>query len=355
MQHAVIMAGGSGTRLWPLSRQRRPKQLMRLFGGDSLLQLAWHRLKGVFDPGNIWIITSAQYIEQVAKALPDIPRENLIGEPVGRDTANAIGLAAHLLARRDPDGTMAVFTADHLITPQDEFARAIRAGLEAAERFPESLITFGITPAGPQTGYGYIHRGPEVSPGIYRVLAFKEKPTRDIAQQYVASGDYYWNSGMFVWPVPTILKELERRLPENSRTLSGLAAGWGKMPGDVASAAFAALTKISIDFAVMEHAAHVLVVEMNCRWLDVGSWEAVGHTQTPDNSGNMLLASRTLLADSGSNILVSEDDHLLAALGVHDLVIVHSEDATLICHRDYVEAIRELAAIRQQQFGGTYE
>ena len=355
MQHAVIMAGGSGTRLWPLSRQRRPKQLMRLFGGDSLLQLACRRLQGLFDPGNIWVITSAQYIEQVAEALPAIPRENLIGEPVGRDTANAIGLAAHLLARRDPDGTMAVFTADHLITPQDEFARAIRAGLNAAERFPESLITFGITPVGPQTGYGYVHRGPKVAPGTYGVLAFKEKPTRDIAAQYVASGDFYWNSGMFVWQLPTILRELGLRLPENSRTLAELAAGWGKMQSDVASTACASLKKISIDFAVMEHAAQVLVVEMNCRWLDVGSWEAVGHTQTPDNSGNMLLASRTLLADSSGNILVAEDDHFLAALGVHDLVIVHSEDATLICHRDHAEAIRELAAIRQQRFGGAYE
>ena len=206
MRHAVIMAGGAGTRLWPLSRKMRPKQLMRLFEGASLLQLARRRLDGLFAPENIWVITSADYLDLVAAELLDLPRENLIGEPMGRDTANAIGLAAHLLALRDADATMGVFTADHIISPQDEFATAIRRGLEAAERFPESLITFGITPDSPHTGYGYVQRGAQVAPHVFRAGKFQEKPTREVAETYLKSGEYYWNSGMFTWRVSAILE-----------------------------------------------------------------------------------------------------------------------------------------------------
>jgi mannose-1-phosphate guanylyltransferase len=355
MQHAVIMAGGSGTRLWPLSRRDRPKQLLHLFDGQSLLQLACRRLEGLFDPANVYVVTSARYIDQVAEALPSIPHENLIGEPVGRDTANAIGLAAHLLVRRDPQGTMAVFTADHLITPQEEFARAVQTGLGAVQQFPDSLVTFGITPTGPHTGYGYIHRGAEVAPGIHRVLAFKEKPAREVAERYVELGEFYWNSGIFVWRLPAILRELARHLPENSRVLGELAADWGALPGQVVGDKFGGLEKISIDYAVMERAADVLVVGMQCRWLDVGSWLAVGQTRTPDEAGNVAVARHTLAVDATNNILISEADHLLAVLGARDLVVVHSADATLICGRDHAEAVRELAVLARQRFGARYE
>jgi mannose-1-phosphate guanylyltransferase len=232
MRHAVIMAGGSGTRLWPLSRRMRPKQLLRLFEGASLLQLARHRLEGLFAPAQIWVITSASYRDLVAAELPDLPTENLIGEPVGRDTANAIGLAANLLAQRDPDATMAVFTADHLISPQEPFAVAIRAGLDAAEAYPDSLVSFGITPDSPFSGYGYVRRGEPVAPRVYRVAEFKEKPAREQAEHYVRSGQYLWNSGMFAWRVSTILAELQRHLPTNAALLAALAAGltWAHGP-----------------------------------------------------------------------------------------------------------------------------
>ena len=356
MQHAVIMAGGSGTRLWPLSRQMRPKQLMRLFGGASLLQVARRRLEGIFEPANTWVITSANYIDLVAEELPDIPRENLIGEPMGRDTANAVGLAAEILARRDPDGTMAVFTADHLINPQNAFADAIRKGLDAAEQFPESLITFGITPDSAHTGYGYVRRGEVVAPGTHRVLEFKEKPTLEVAERYLATGDYLWNSGMFVWHLSAIRAEMTRNLPENTRTLEELAASWGKLAGTPAGAAkFESLKKISIDFGVMEKAASVLLVEMNCRWLDLGSWIAIGATGEPDDKGNVCIAPNALIVEGQNNILVSEDDHLVVSLGVDDLVVVHSSDATLVCHRDHVQAIRDLVGLRKEQFGDRYE
>lgn len=356
MRHAVIMAGGAGTRLWPLSRKLRPKQLLRLFDGQSLLQIARRRLTGLFEPANIWIITSAHYLDQVAAELPDIPRANLIGEPMGRDTANAIGLAATLLARRDPDATMAVFTADHIITPQNRFAAAIATGLTAAEQHADTLITFGITPLGPHTGYGYLHRGEQVGPGVYRVAEFKEKPSRDVAEQYLRTGEYYWNSGMFAWRGAAILAELARCLPENAAGLQALAADWERIAGtDECAARFGGLRKISIDFGVMEHARRALLVEMNCNWRDLGSWLSIASECTPDAANNVALAPRALLVAGRDNVVVSESDHLLVLLGVNDLVVVHSNDATLVCRRDQVEKIKDLVARRTERFGERYE
>ncbi len=356
MRHAVIMAGGAGTRLWPLSRKRRPKQLLRLFEGASLLQIARRRLAGLFPPENVWVITSAAYLEQVAEELPDVPRANLIGEPAVRDTANAIGLAASLLGRRDPDATMAVFTADHIIEPVADFAAAIRAGLDAAERWPTSLVTFGITPRSPHTGYGYVRRGEALGPHTYRVAEFKEKPSRRVAEEYVQSGEYYWNSGMFAWRVAAIRAELERQLPENAALLTELAANWATWSGTPrAGDCFGRLHKISVDFGVMEKAADVLVVQMDCQWLDVGSWTAIAATRAADGAGNRQVAPRALFVDGQNNIVVAEDDHLIVVLGATDLIVVHSPDATLVCRRDEAERVKELVELCRACFGERYE
>jgi mannose-1-phosphate guanylyltransferase len=356
MRHALIMAGGSGTRLWPLSRRKRPKQLLKLFDGASLLQHSRRRLKGIFPAENIWVITSVDHLDLVAEQLPDIPRDNLIGEPMVRDTANAIGLAAHLLARRDPDGVMAVFTADHLISPQDEFAEAIELGLAAAKQFPESLITFGIIPATPHTGYGYIHRGEPVGEGTYRVTAFKEKPSLEVAESYLQSGQYFWNSGMFAWRVSAILTELERCLPVNCRTLAELARDWERLAGtEQLAARFAGLERISIDFSVMERARSVLTVEMDCRWLDLGSWSSIAGTREADAQGNTRIAPQSLVVDGRGNIIVSESDHLVAIMGLDDVVVVHGQDATLICRREHEQRIKELAELRRKEFGERFE
>lgn len=356
MRHAVIMAGGSGTRLWPLSRTRRPKQLLRLFGGHSLLQHARRRLAGLFSPENTWVIASADIIDLIANDLPDLPRRNLISEPIGRDTANAIGLTAHLLAQHDPTGTMAVFTADHLIEPQERFDAAIRAGLDAAESHPTSLVTFGVRPDGPHTGYGYVRRGKRLSPTTYDVQEFREKPTRELAEQFVDSGEYYWNSGMFAWTLPAILGELARNLPENDATLRELASRWWMIAGtSEAAERFASLRKISIDFGVLEKCARALVVEMDCRWRDLGSWTAVADTQQRDEHGNVAIGDANLLVDARGNIVVGEGRHLLVLLGVEDLIVAHSGDATIICRKHDEQRLRELVELRTRSFGTRYE
>lgn len=376
MRHAMIMAGGTGTRLWPLSRKRRPKQLLRLFEGSSLLQAARRRLEPLFPPENIWVVTSACYLDAVAADLPDLPRSNLLGEPAGRDTANAIGLAAHLLVRRDPEGTMAVFTADHLITPQHAFVAAIRTGLAAAEAHPDALVTFGIAPDSPHTGYGYIHRGQALGPDMYEVRQFKEKPSRGLAEEYQRSGQHFWNSGMFCWKLRTILHELERNLPENHSILAQIASQWSATDYNLRAVdrvgphealavrtvgrselnrLFESLRAISIDFGVMEKAQRVLMVEMKCRWIDLGSWTAIAATRKRDEAGNVLIAPRAMAISGGDNILVSESDHLIVTLGLSDLVVVHSEDVTLICHRNHEQQIRDLARMCRDRYGERYE
>ncbi len=343
MRHAVIMAGGSGTRLWPLSRRDHPKQLLRLFEGRSLLRRSFERLAGLLEPAQIRVITGREHLEAVAAELPELPRRNLIGEPCGRDTANAIGLAACLLAREDPDGTMGVFTADHIITPQDVFAETVARGFRVAERFGDALVTFGIRPTSAHTGYGYIQRGRELEPGVFEVLAFREKPDAATAEAWLAGGEHDWNSGMFAWRIAAILKEFGRHEPGAIETLRAVADGLDDpATAEEAARRFAGLRRISIDYAVLEKARWVLCVPMPCRWIDVGSWTSLAEVLGTDADGNVRAAPRVATLDAGGNILVSESDHLLAAIGVRDLVIVHSADATLVCRRQDAQRIKEL-------------
>jgi len=344
-RHAVIMAGGSGTRLWPLSRRRRPKQLLRIIEGKSLLRMSYERLATLLPPDRIHVIALTEHLPAVAAELPELPPDNLIGEPTGRDTANAVALASAILHARDPDTVMGVFTADHVIRPVDRFTQIVRLGYETAERESDALITFGITPTEPHTGMGYVQRGRPLASGVYEVQRFREKPNLETAKLYVSSGEYYWNSGMFVWRTATILDQLRNNLPDTHAAATKLAAGWSTPAGRAAADNFyCGLKKISIDFAVMEKAPRVLVVEMALDWSDVGSFTALANVLPADAAGNIRAARRVAALDARNNVLVTEDDHLIATLGVEGLVIIHSPDATLICRKEDAQRIKDLVA-----------
>lgn len=356
MRYAVIMAGGVGQRLWPLSRKSRPKQLLSLVGGKSLLDVAVERLAGIFDNENIYIITNAEYVDAIASALPQLPAENIVGEPVGRDTANAVALGAAILAGKDPEGTMAVFTADHVIRPVEKFAQSVEAACQAAESEPDALVTFGIKPTSPHTGLGYVHCKRESENGIFDVVGFVEKPDHSTARRYVEDGNYFWNSGMFVWTIPAIQGVLGEFLPDSRDKLSAVtqAVAGGDDFASIMEEVYPQLEKISIDYAVMEKAPKVRMVPLACEWLDIGSWPAIENVAEPDDLGNAVVASTTIMLDSCRNVLVSEDDHLLAVIGMDDCVIVHSPDATLICKKSDSQRLKEMLSMIEKKSPGRY-
>ncbi|MCK4624626.1 MAG: mannose-1-phosphate guanylyltransferase [Phycisphaerae bacterium] len=356
MRYAVIMAGGSGKRLWPASRENKPKQLIRLVDEKCLMGMAMDRLAGLFEPEQIFVITSTAYAEEVRKCLPSLPTENVIGEPVGRDTANAIALAAELVAARDDNAIMAVFTADHIIRPEDEFRQCVEQACRTAEENTESLITFGIRPTFPHVGLGYIHCGEKKDESAYCVRGFKEKPKHHTARYYVESGEYFWNSGMFVWKVGAIRDALKKFLPESVDALApvGAAAKDGKDITALLSEIYPKLPKISIDYAVMEKAEDVLMVELTCQWLDVGSWPAIADVVEPDEDGNAIVAPRSVVLDSNQNVIFSDEEHLLAVVGMDDCIIVHTADATLICNKSDSQRLKELVDLIERKFGAEY-
>ena len=226
MRHAVIMAGGAGVRLWPLSRKNRPKQILRLFSGTSLLRQSYERVAALMQPEQINVITNRSHLPIVSQELPELPSANVIGEPEGRDTANAVGLTAAILARRDPEAVIGIFTADHIITPMDRFCAAVETAYGTAEREEDALVTMGIRPTRADTNYGYVWRGRRVVEGVFEVKKFTEKPNVAKAMKYVASGEYYWNSGMFTWRASAILAQLKKHLPQSYDAIARIADAW---------------------------------------------------------------------------------------------------------------------------------
>ncbi len=356
MRYAVIMAGGAGKRLWPASRENKPKQLIPVIDGKCLLELAVQRLEGLFPPERVLVVTNVAYVDQVAQSCPSLRRENIIGEPEGRDTANAIALAGELISAREKDATMAVFTADHIIRPVDQFRLCVERACRAAEEDPQALVTFGIRPRWPHTGLGYVHCAERIKEGVCRVLGFKEKPDHHTARQYVESREYFWNSGMFVWRVETIRKALEELLPESAEKLRpiGPAVKSGQDITGLLAKIYPTLPKISIDFAVMEKAAHVLLVELTCEWVDLGDWPALARVLEADADGNTVVASRTAILDGNRNVIFSEDQHLVAVVGMDDCIVVHTPDATLVCNKSDSQRLKELVEKINRDFGRDY-
>lgn len=350
MRYALIVAGGSGTRLWPMSRSELPKQLIPFIDGRSLLQIAFERLQGLVPPGQRYVCAGQPHSKQILQGLPGFSPACFLGEPIGRDTLNAVGLSAAVIARRDPEAVIAVFTADHLIEPVDQFRRIVGTAFELAEREPRNLVTFGITPTTAATGYGYLQLGDSIGGSARRVAQFKEKPDLATAQSYLEAGPehYLWNSGMFVWRASTLMDCIRRYEPSNYEGLTRIAAAWDTPEREtVLNEVFPQLKKISVDFAVMEPASRdtevqVVAVPMPLSWLDVGSWPSFAETCPKDDAGNAV-ASRSLLLESRGTLAASSDpEHLIAAIGCEDLIIIHTPEATLVCRKDCAESIKEL-------------
>jgi len=349
MLHALIMAGGGGTRFWPRSRQKRPKQFLKLAGDRTLLQQAFDRIDGPVPAENTWVITAAMHAREVAGQLKALPGDHIIGEPVGRDTAGCIGLGAVLIARQEPSAIMLVMPADHVIEPVQEFRRAAHVAEQLADEHPSALITIGIPPSYPATGYGYIHRGPAVTQrqgiAVYRVQAFREKPTRDSAERYLASGEYFWNSGIFVWKAATILNALAERQPKLHAATLRIADAWSTPDRErILRKEYEGLERISIDYAVMEHAKEVLVVQATFRWDDVGSWLALERMHPQDADGNTVLALHCGLKTKGC-VIAADTEHLVATVGVENLLIVQDGNATLVADRRDEAAIKQLVEL----------
>jgi mannose-1-phosphate guanylyltransferase len=363
MNYALIIAGGSGTRLWPMSRSALPKQLIPFIHGKSLLQLAFERLEGLVPVDQRYICAGIQHREAICAAVPGFRNERFLGEPTGRDTLNAIGLGAAVIARDDPEAVIAVFTADHIIEPPDKFREIVAHGFQLAERNANTLVTFGITPTAASTAYGYLQLGGLIDESARCVEQFKEKPDLATAREYLYAGAnrYLWNSGMFVWRAKTLLDCIRRYLPESSVGLEKIGQAWSTPQAQATLAAvFPTLKKISVDFAVMEPASRdplvrVAAIPMPLRWLDVGSWPSFGETCSHDEHGNAVGSGRVIsLETSGSLIASSDARHLITAIGCEDLIIIHTPDATLVCRKDQAEGIKELHRLVGERFGKEY-
>lgn len=355
MLHPVIMAGGSGTRFWPRSRLRRPKQLIEIVGKGTMIQQTVDRLRPAMSLDSFLIITNAVQAEDMRRQLADLAPEQIVAEPIGRDTAPAIGLAAIMIARTDPDGVMAVLSADHVIRPRENFIRCVKEAANIASEH-RALVTFGIRPTGPSTLYGYIRRGEPVSdgsPGAYQLAEFKEKPDRDTAEAFLRSGEFYWNSGNFVWRVHDILEAICALMPDLYAGLERIRPALGT-PDESAALAreYPTLPKISIDYGVMEKAANAVVVEAGFEWDDVGAWDAVARHHPADDEGNTILGEHVGI-DTRRCILTSEEGHLLATIGVEDLIVVQTPDATLVCDRRRAADVKKLVqCLKARGFDG---
>jgi len=347
-RYAVIMAGGGGTRLWPISRRERPKQLLPLIGDETLFQSTVQRLENLFPPEQILVVTVEEQAHELRKQAPSIPADNYVIEPVARGTASVVGLAAALLQRRDPQASMAILPSDHFIRNRDLFHYLVRAAFEVAEA--DYLVTLGITPNHPSTAYGYIQQGPPL-PAEYRypaytVSSFREKPDDATAQSFIRSGGYSWNSGMFVWRAATILAETRRQMPELARALEIIAAAWGSEQQDqVLKDRWQELAAETIDYGVMEKAQRVAVLPAGgLGWSDVGSWQSLFEVLLPDMSGNIAAHDAQHLAHETNNTLVYgvNRDRLIVTIGVDDMVVVDAEDILLVCKADQSQQVRDV-------------
>lgn len=351
--YAVIMAGGGGTRLWPLSRKNKPKQMLRIIGGKTLFQMAVNRLLPIIPAQRILVVTVVEQASQLQEQAPDIPVENYLMEPEPKGTASVIGLAAIHLQHKAPGSVMAVVTADHFIENENRFRELLSAAYSVAMQ--DELVTLGITPTHAATGYGYIQRGEKIGQfngfSVYRALTFKEKPHSDLADQYLQSGEYSWNSGMFVWKVTRILQEFERHMPALRNGLRRIQDSLGQADQRFEfDEVWKGLKAETIDYGVMERSDRVCVIPAEkLGWLDIGGWDRIFEMLEPDIHGNLLLAGETVSIDV-SHSLVYQDNQsgkrrLIAMIGMRDMIVVDTEEILLVCPRHRAEDVKAIVKL----------
>lgn len=345
--YAVIMAGGGGTRLWPISRKEMPKQLLPLLGKDTLFQSTVARLEKLFPPERILVVTVTEQAREMQKQVPAIPVENYLIEPAPRGTASVVALAAAVLHKRDPQASMAIQTSDHYIRNRDLFHYLIRAAFDVAQE--NYLVTLGITPTYPSTGYGYIQQGAALDGDykypVYTVERFVEKPDQETAQKLLRSGDHSWNSGMFVWRADTILAEIERQMPELYKVVNKISAAWGTSQQDqVVKANWFGLKSQTIDYGVMERAERVAVLPAGgLGWNDVGSWDSLFDVLLPDMNGNVATSAQHLALDTHNTLVYSKtDERLVVTIGLDDIVIVDAGDVLMVCQVDQSQKVKDV-------------
>lgn len=345
--YAVIMAGGGGTRLWPLSRQSRPKQMLRLIDERSLFQTSVQRLEGLFPPERILVVTVEEQARQLQVQTPEIPLENYLLEPMPRGTASVVGLAAVALKRRDPQAIMAILTSDHYIGAEERFRQLLAAAHDVAQ--DGYLVTLGIQPTFPATGYGYIQQGDFLGSyrgrEVYRARRFKEKPDDAQAQEMLEKGDHSWNSGMFVWRTDRILEEFERQMPVLFKTLYEIFQAWGSPEQEAGiQRLWPEIDPETIDYGVMEAAQQVAVIPARgLNWSDVGSWDSLFEVLPADQHGNIVMGGQHVGVDTNSSLVyVNQEHRLIVTIGVEDLVVVDTGDVLLVCRKDQAQKVRQV-------------
>jgi len=339
--YAVIMAGGVGSRFWPRSRERKPKQLLKIFGENSLIRDTVNRLEGLVQKENIFIVTNKVQKPEIKKQLPEIPAENIIDEPFGKNTAAAIGLASVVVGKKNKQAVTIILPADHIIKEKDEFQKTIKTAAEFANE-GKRLVTIGINPNRPETGYGYIQIDDKpVHDNIYKVLTFAEKPNYATAVRFISSGDFYWNSGMFIWRIDSILDEIKNHMPELHQGLNQIEEAIGTHDFDkVVNHVYGQLKSISIDYGIMEKSENVFLRRGFFTWSDVGSWEEVYQLSQKDNDRNAIVGNAYCFNTTDSYIYSPKK--FTAVIGTENLIVINTEDALLICNREKAQDVKSV-------------
>lgn len=342
---SLIMAGGKGERFWPKSRTNLPKQFLNISGNKSMIQQAVARLEQLMDISQIFVVTNELYAELISAQIPQLPLSNIIIEPIGRNTAPCIGLASIIIDRKYPDSTMIVLPSDHIIKDEDEFIRILKTGTDVASQ-GENIVTLGISPSYPETGYGYIESSEESNSvndmEVHRVSRFVEKPDLAKAESYLQAGNFYWNSGIFVWKTTTIKKKVQEYMPDMHDVLQTISPFLGTTDEEnVIRSEFHKMPDQSIDYGIMEKANNIYVIPCKLGWDDVGSWTALDRINDRDEYGNVIRGN-ILNMDTKRCIIESNNGKLIATLGIEDLIIVDTDDVTLICTKDKAQEVKQL-------------